>query len=219
MAGRFKFLEVHTSKPSPKPPALRTSILEAWEVSQYDREKKEKYMPADRLDELMTYDAVQEVISSGEMIKELSPEEQKDLTDFIIRDAKNLFAISIWSGLTADELVLAMATFYNKDFKDEHLPVPDPPLHEAFEGPPWGKHQPTTNHFCMNQWSFQVPVFKCEEMVYCLDEKVILPFKRIVGTGPKNGTFGQVFEVEIPKKHLDPAKFNVSSFPFSDSRC
>jgi hypothetical protein len=217
MAGGFDFLKARASKPSPKPPALQTSILGAWEVSQYGGEKEEKYMPAGRLDELMTYDAVQEVISSGEMIK-VSPEEQKLLTEFIIGNAKNLFAISIWSGLSGDDLLVAMGMFYSQGFEDKHLPVPDPPVHAVFQDSPWGKGHPPTNHFCMHQWRFQVPIFKCEEMVYRLEQKVILPFKGVVGTGRKDSTFSQVFEVEIHEKHLNRAEFNVSSFPFSNSR-
>jgi hypothetical protein len=179
-------------------------------------------MPAGRLDELMTYDAVQEAILSGKMIDSFPPETQKVLKvlmEFIIGKAKKLLAISILCGVSGDVLFHAMGTFLREGFEDKDLPVPDPPVHPVFDMDPWGKGQPNTSNFCDHQLKFQVPTFGGEQMVYRLERKVILPFFKGGGTGPKEGTFGKVFQVEIHEAHLNRAKFKVSSFPFSDSGC
>jgi hypothetical protein len=217
VANNDNFFRDFQPKPPPRPPALQTGIFKACEVSRYGCEKEERYMPAGRLEELMTYDAVQEIISSGKTI-DFRPEAQKALIEFIIGKAKKLLAISILCGVSGDDLLRAMVAFLREGFEDKDLPVPDPPVHEVFEMHPWGKDQPNTTHFCIHQWKFQVPTFDGEQMVYRLEQKAILPFKGGL-TSHKEGTFGKVFQVEIHESHLNRAKFKVSSFPFPDSGC
>lgn len=199
--------------------ALQNRIIEAYEVSHYGSGNKERYLPAGHLDDLMTFQAVQEALSSGREFDLLPLEEQKRLIEFIIGNdthvgkAKKLLAISILSNLWGDDLYLAMGKFQYQKFEDNHLPVSDPPRYPVFDGHPWGKKQASTDNFCIHQWKFLVPTFGGEGIIYRLDQKTILPFKG-VGTSPRDGTFGKVFQVEIHEAHLDRKVFKAGFFLF-----
>lgn len=185
--------------------SLEDRIFEKCAKSKYGSEKEEYYVPEDSIDELITEETIKEKLSTS--LLSLQPSEQKELVGFITKAAKKVFATTILVGFADSDFCLAMREFRRLGVTDEDLPILDESTHPALTSPPWTLWK--ARQFRDNQWRFLVPVFVEGELVYMLERDHILPF-RSVGSGPKEGTFGTVFEVEIHEAHQQSEAFMVS---------
>lgn len=186
------------------PKSLSDRICEKFAKSKYGSEKEECYLPDGYLDDLITPATISEQLSNS--LRSLKPPEPEQLVEFINKHAKKVFAITVLARLPDSELCLAMRRFRYYKVTNDTLPILDVAAHSAMKNPPWREW--LQHLFYENQWRFLAPVFVEDELVYTLERDHILPFES-KGSGPKEGTFGTVFEVEIHKDHQKSPAFMV----------
>ncbi|KAF4952468.1 hypothetical protein FGADI_6702 [Fusarium gaditjirri] len=114
-----------------------------------------------------------------------------------------------------------MKAFHAQSFDDESLPIEikmpiDGEGHKSTSKSPRCevlnseafKHKLWTSlrlfDFYQKQWQFLAPTFDDKTFIYELDERLILPFK-LVRSEAKQGTFGEIYQVEIHREHLSDA--------------
>lgn len=188
--------------------------------SEFPKGWMQKYMPNDRLNELITEDAI---ITEFSRLDELdnwgeSSHRQvvvdKDLLSFITTSAKKLFAIALDSGISSSRLHTVMKIFKAAGYGDSKLPASMDPSR-----PPWSHlynrlSMAVKDRFEDNQWKFLAPTF-CEDQVTMeLDRRHILPFK-LINDQRREGNFSDVWEVAIDKAHQEkPMVCCITFFSF-----
>lgn len=189
--------------------SLQNEIFFRIAESKFGDEKKDFYLPNGCVEELITQSTIRENLKYYADISE-----QTLLVDFIEQRAKKVFAITILL-VKDDELWQAMTRFQEHGFIDSLLPVSDIDgsdvrnIREAFsDGKLWNLWRKF--EFEKKQWMFLAPVFTQHQLIYKFERDHILPFKS-VSSKVKEGTFGDVFEVEIHESHQKGDIFKVSN--------
>jgi|SRR2546421_3013005 len=192
--------------------SLEDRIFNKFAKSKFGNEKEELYLPEGCINELVIEATIKETLKSS--LDSLSVSEQKLFVEFIEQKAKKVFATAILASLRDYELCQAMRKFRDYGFVDDLLPIPNyksnstARIPDAFSDKPWTEWK--FFQFYNHQWKFLVPVFMKDQLKYNFERDCILPFKS-VGSQPKEGTFGDVFEVEIHESHQKGHVFMVSA--------
>ncbi|KAH3959712.1 hypothetical protein HBH64_022360 [Parastagonospora nodorum] len=136
-------------------------------------------------------------------------EELEAVIDWVIAVASKVFVIAVQCHLRDSNFLLgSMLNFYTNDFEDEALPINDPrasdgrnrpPRSAAFNAEFWTDQR--HDEFFQFQWTCKAPVFTSSCYEYDLPSQCILPFRRVVETQPRGGSFSHVFKVVVHQHH------------------
>lgn len=199
-------LRRHHRRPVRPSEELQTELLKGFEKNCL--EAGQKFLPADKLNLLITEQRIEKVLSEVEEIP-------SNLPKFILEKAKKTFAM-----LVCNNKVSTIKDVYEYKFTDDQLPV-------AMEEDCTGDFSATSYHigsdsqgngkswwlfdgwsykevtdFIDLQWNFLAPFFSKSQFEYNLYPACPLPFiKR--GKELHNGAFSTVYEVEICPAHID----------------
>lgn len=206
-----------TSLDSPEQPFLADVISKSFAISTFDTQERH-YLPAPCIkgrasgqgsDGLVNKIAVERELMRAPQYQSYSADTLTDLLDWIVSDASKVFAITMQCHLDPNFSLKSMINFYNTEFDDGALPIDDPrallsnnsrhPRTEAFSAEIWldQRHE----EFFHFQWSCLAPVFVKEKYEYDLRNQYILPFKKAIDTGPRSGSFSNVFKVTVHEDH------------------
>ena len=159
---------------------LRKRILERQLVTVHRR----RFLPDAALSEVISEQAVADVISSTN----LPYHEQKDLVEFVLRDAKKIFCILVWI-----RAVPSISSFFRSREVDPRLPFKLEDLKNI------GVSNATAREFEITQWGYTAPVF--EKWARRLEPGHILPFKSDKSIPNAAGGYGAVRRVELYNVH------------------
>lgn len=156
-----------------------------------------------------------------------------DLVDFILRDAKRVFAIAICSGLEDNKLRRAMEFFKSRNMTDKGLPFSKARWEERAEGPSGlSGHVGSSPHsygsvnnahykdlwpkikidkFCKQQWAFCAPVFIIGKINHDFERDTVMPFTKKDTISMAQGSFGSVFKCQVHTSHLKASENSVSN--------
>ncbi|QGI69578.1 related to tol protein [Fusarium fujikuroi] len=195
---------------------LGSIICDSYNTSQYSNGAEKEYLPRGVLKKLITRETVYREMNVEKTMR------NEPLVDFIVNSANQVFALTC-SIIDGKDLYKAMKAFHAKGFDDESLPVErkrpindeghistvtdlkcDLSNPDAFKPRLWTSLR--LSDFYNKQWRFLAPVFDDQNFIYELDERLILPF-RLVKSEAKQGTFGEIFQVEIHREHLSDSLF------------
>ncbi|KAF5597857.1 serine threonine kinase [Fusarium pseudocircinatum] len=213
------YLEPDSESGSESNSGLGSIICDSYKTSQYYNGAEKEYLPRGVLKKLITRETV---------YKEMNVEKTQRnelLVDFIVNSANKIFALTC-SIINGKNLYKAMKAFHAKGFDDESLPVERKksinaegyksavvdPRHDVFSSDAFKPKLWTSlrlSDFYNKQWRFLAPAFDDKKLIYELDERLILPFK-LVKSEAKQGTFGEIFQVEIHREHLSDSLFQAS---------
>ncbi|ROW10378.1 hypothetical protein VMCG_02145 [Cytospora schulzeri] len=185
---------------APSKKTLSSELFKACSESRFPpSENPKRFLPHGKLDQIVTRESV---------IRELDWDQDDDaLIDFILKDAKTLFAISLMSRIP--DLRPTMELFMKHNICDRDLPLPisrdqvSKDLGECFE---FVEDMDLDLFINKQQWMFLAPVFgvgpasAIEIGQRSFPQGVIFPFvktEEII-----DGGFGIVYKVEIHKSHL-----------------
>ena len=166
-----------------------------------------EFLPHGCLDELITAESVTEEL---EIEDYPANRESKALIEFILEEAKKVFAISLISGVTNQILRDVMASFMQHRFADASLPIKhkeDLDTLPCFLSHTWNKRR--KRDFWTKQWSFLAPLFSKKQFKMELEPDHILPFIW-KGSETKESEFSQVYEVTIHESHHEDPILTVS---------
>lgn len=134
---------------------LEDKLFSAFEISKFD-ERNLRFYPHGRLDELITRDAIEEVLSeqsNGEV-------DVHETVDFVMEQARKVFAIVVSCGIS--RVLSIMKAFRSCDFNDRCLPIEDPNSDASalriFKSRLWNRME--RSRFYDTQWQFLAPVFQ-----------------------------------------------------------
>lgn len=201
-------------RPAPRKtptPTLSDQIIAKYVTSKFDEEDKD-FLPSGCVNELVTLEAIikelrdKHQLEDGDLDLKNEPARQ-EAVDFICREAKKVFAITVVSGLRGDDLEYAMYMFMDNEFNDDSLPAEFGYLEEyCVEYSVWSKTR--AHNFYNKQWKFLSPTFSQRNFNVNLQPNHILPFTK-KSSEAKEGAFGHVFEVEIHPAHQEDPILNV----------
>lgn len=181
--------------------------------SEFGNGEKQSYLPEGCVDELINEVTIRENLKDFVTVSEQKPPDQKMLVEFVEQKAKKVFAITTLFCFEGNKLCRAMQQFQEHGFVDDDLPVFDARknsparIQNAFgDNGLWTQFKRFM--FEKNKWAFLVPVLTDSQLIYKLDRECILPFKG-VSSQNKEGTFGDVFEVEVHASHQKGEVFMV----------
>lgn len=185
---------------------LEDQIVRNYVGAEFPPGWKQYYVPEGCLERLITKESItREFTRNDETGGKKHVDE--DLLDFILQSAKKLLAISLLTGVDTSNLHRAMKIFKSTGFKDTRLPIKSADTLE----PPWSKLQWSIvklGDFQEKQWRFLVPIFREDEIKLELENLHILPFT-LAAKDKKEGTFSNVYEVQIHESHLQKPMRNV----------
>ena len=171
---------------------------------------------------LITEDAVIKELGFSE--EESRKESNTKLLNFILKDAKKIFAILLCAGFSnqSKDLRKAMTQFRKRSFGDASLPITSGTRHKVpFFGDDKSEPQPErpwdrmrTRNFCKEQWAFLAPVFSKERLDLELHSDDILPFI-LKDDDVKSGAFGEVHRVTVHESHQENPVTTVRFFQCS----
>ncbi|KAM0550685.1 hypothetical protein ACHAPJ_008749 [Fusarium lateritium] len=197
--------------------SLANTIDRELETSIFHNRGEREYLSEGDVDRLITYESVRKELKtccSGTFC-----ETDTFLIDFIMSRSKKVFALTCLV-LEGPKIYEAMKTFKDKSFDNNSLPIElsNNEAKTSSTGKPqrsrFVKSHPKAfkkreiwnaarlSEFEKRQWEFLAPVFDEAEFIRDLDERLILPLKQISNEA-KEGTFGDIYQVEINPKHLD----------------
>lgn len=137
-------------------------------------------------------------------------DEDNELVRFILKDAKRIFATTVFVGVRP--LRKAMQLFRSNNFGDEKLPLKEPPAGESSAHPFEAMEQTTKRprrriwtqanilNFHDHQWKFLAPVFSTAESTYDLGSQTIPFVKRI--NHIREGSFGSMIPYTVHPDHI-----------------
>lgn len=136
-------------------------------------------------------------------------EDLEAVIDWVVAAASKVFVIAVQCHLRDSNFLLgSMQNFYETEFEDEALPIKDPrapdgrnrpPRSAAFNAEFWTDQR--HDEFFHFQWTCKAPVFTSSCYEYDLPSQCILPFRRVVETQPRGGSFSHVFKVVVHQHH------------------
>ena len=146
------------------------------------------------------------------------------LVEYIVRDAKKLFCVSVVTlGNDPDKIVKVMKFFQTHGFLDGDrstdfaIKRPGKELVEHHSGLTTMEltekngsqvfSSAEADRFCYHQWKVLVPVFSSAVINYSFGHQIILPFIRVDAEGLEGGAFSKVYKVQIRRGHFaDPQR-------------
>lgn len=159
----------------------------------------QRYMPCRRLDGLVTRDSIIREFSKDYDSGEHHGSQvriDEGLINFIVSSGQKLLAISLISGIESSRLHKAMEVFRKWKYTDNELPVSPQDIRFPWSELKWGAIK--QENFINNQWKFLVRIFDHNGSNLQVGTQEILPF-RLVDTNRREGTFSDVWQVEIHK--------------------
>ncbi|KAF4441595.1 hypothetical protein F53441_11999 [Fusarium austroafricanum] len=189
----------------PAAQSLADIIYGILEDSIYPGRPKAEYLPEGDIDELITEDLVREQLRIC-----VGKQPDASLVKFIVTDANKIFALTC-SVLEGEKIYKAMQAFKAHGFNNKCLPVElgtKKPRYINVRSHPgafkdksiWNASR--SSEFFDKQWRFLSPVFDDTRFIRDLDQRLILPMTQ-VNDQIKEGTFGDIYQVKINRKHLD----------------
>jgi hypothetical protein len=191
--------------------SLASRILASFQSSTFDTRTPD-FLPADLIEQLVTREIIREELELEEAERRynLDTARQVRLVDWILAEAKTVFAITVTCGRNAVDTLMTMNRFQRFNFNDARLPVDDPRTTknlvahssltpEYFDSRIWSKF--ALYDFYEKQWKFIAPIFGPSRYIYDLSSDAILPFF-LAGDVPKMGAFSSVYQVKIHPAHL-----------------
>ena len=158
--------------------SLIDSLYDATVLSQFEKTPRQ-FIPQGALESIITRDAIHRALYGG------TDSADEALIDYIVKDARKLFAVTVLAGLEeSEDLTLAMRLFRDHNFSDRNLPIESPSISEeglsdlsahplARLGKPWSRAKIRT--FSREQWILLVPVFLPDGVNHDLGVQII-PF-------------------------------------------
>lgn len=192
-------------KAKPRPLCLEDSIRNRYAISHFPSGQliPRQYMPEGRLSGLLNKESLTKEFSRSKSWRFGTKVVKPILLKFIVESAPKVLAISLMiGGIDGGELYKQMKKFSHIKFDDSKLPVAS--LDEGVF--PWSELSTDTwthnkrEKFLNEQWKFLPFVFPSHLVEFEINMDTRLPF-RIVGEGNKEGTFSNVWEVEIHEAH------------------
>jgi hypothetical protein len=178
----------------------------------------EWFLPFNVVDDLTTRELVLAEIEAAGIADNL----HAPLADFVLKDAKRVFLMLVWS-----EEVGALPDLYDEGFSDQDLPIG---LEQGSVGSSrkfqyivrsWNESSTTLKpqqwaafstwknkdleHFEKGQWHFLAPKFEKQRFQYRLHPKRPLPFLSKTNFLEKVGFFSRVYQVGIHDAHHEEA--------------
>ena len=174
-----------------------------------------RFVPQRYIDSLITRSAIRDsLFEKGDNVDE----DDEALIDYILRDAKRLFAITVLTGFKKlNSTCNAMFMFRDRGFTDRYLPLEDlpsanneqpydddaPPMDISAHklgaiGKPWTQAKIRT--FCHEQWKLLAPVFSTNEDNHDLTIHTI-PFIA-TNNEASEGSFGFVRKYIVHPDHI-----------------
>ena len=154
-------------------------ILTASSVRSQFEKTPRYFVPQGEFDRIVTREAIRDTLYSR------TEAEDAVLVDYIVKDARKLFAIVVLSDLSGPSyLTQAMYLFRDHNFSDSNLPIEDPPISEdgQFDLPAHPLRRLSKfwrgamiHTFCYEQWKLLVPVFLPDGVNHDLGAQII-PF-------------------------------------------
>ncbi|KAK5654616.1 hypothetical protein OQA88_7246 [Cercophora sp. LCS_1] len=158
---------------------------------------------------------IQQLVQKHSVLSALNEAEDKydqELVDYILRDAKRLFAIAAATEADRKWLLNVMRFFKQHNYKDDDISAEvggkclvkealselNPKL--------WGRGRAL--RICETQWKVVVPVISTEKDNYDFIDKAILPFNKIRSVDA-GGAFSAVSEVSIREGHFKDSSRSV----------
>ncbi|KAI0146112.1 hypothetical protein GGR57DRAFT_506630 [Xylariaceae sp. FL1272] len=189
-------------------------------VATADFPRQAKYHPDRFLEKYINEEAIKDYFKDIYPKVRIKPA----LIDYIMKDAKKLFAIAVTAPIAVSEgekspLLLAMSTFKKQGYRDCHLSAKI-----ADSGTPAGVHtyldkkelelvKPqvwlNTIHIrvCDFQWKWIVPILSTAEVNYNFRATTILPFTKEKDVEESPGGFGRVCKVRIDADYFKDPKY------------
>ncbi|ROV87924.1 hypothetical protein VSDG_09444 [Cytospora chrysosperma] len=188
--------------PMSTPKLLEDQIVGSYKRAEFPPGWVQYYVPEGCLERLITKESIIREFTRNDKAGG-EKHADTDLLDYILRSARKLLAISLLTGVNGSELHKAMKMFKSSGIKDTKLPIK---FTDPLE-PPWSQQAQLwtaikRNDFGEKQWRFLVPIFREDEIKLEIESLHILPFT-LATTETKQGTFGNVWEVEIHESHLE----------------
>lgn len=186
---------------------LKASIYEGYRL--YNNDPVKKFLPEDRIEELVTLDTVKSAFQSVGI-------EDTELFEFILRDARRLFLILVtMTGPEAKELSL-LHGLHQDGVKDSSLPITigvdkrGKSYGYCAEGEHTAPHFYVFNHWGSQQrlmielfqWHFLAPLFGSGRFRSSFSSGRVLPYLDRFDMSTSSGFFGEVSKVEIHKAHI-----------------
>ncbi|KAM5377935.1 hypothetical protein ACJZ2D_004839 [Fusarium nematophilum] len=166
---------------------------------------------------------------SSDRVTSLLPNISADLLGFVCLEAPRIFLICWDVSSIREEIVDFLDSLRRAGFNDSSLPVRDIReicrkftgkrcTHEAaldaFHHTAWELGE--FSGFLDAQWKFIAHVFDKNDLRMNLDSDCVLPFTEWRDPN-KHGTFGNVYQVAIPRDHLDPRILPENSHQHTDT--
>lgn len=182
-------------------------ILEHFVQSTFDN-RPEHFLPEGSIDRILDRKSVVDAIGTENIIG------NNQLVNFILKKARKLFLIAIYSGLEGETLSRAMRSFEANDLKDTDLPIKDldhehfMPSKDKVDGWPELWTPVTFYNLCQAQWRFLAPVFSTDRFFYDFGPRSIIPVVE-KGDQCKEGSFSRVFKIKVHEAHFQDQKQSV----------
>ncbi|KAI1326501.1 hypothetical protein F5Y16DRAFT_374969 [Xylariaceae sp. FL0255] len=175
----------------------------------------ETFLPHDKLEDLVTFDSVREILQSADMDEPFV----KDLVDFVLnKDAKKLFVILVLMTGRNEEKVSLLADLKAGGLNDNSLPLGfhvnerdklvygyslevdmrDEQQFKVFND--WEDNEWTT--FDYHQWHLMAPVFGSGKFRHIFSPRRPLPYLEIAHKPASSGFFGEVSRVVVHPAHI-----------------
>lgn len=170
---------------------------------------RKRYVPESRIHELITENNIKAELNRLEI------RVTTELMNFVLENAKRLFAILVYSNMTKK-----ITGCCEHKFMDGHLPVIGPDAHNGYRFSSLSEQQPFgvsiddasvalwewdkadfQVDFYENQWLFVVPVFNRTRYRYKFHREHILPFVSVGTEKERSGGFSRVSPVTIHPAH------------------
>ncbi|KAK5635182.1 hypothetical protein RRF57_010894 [Xylaria bambusicola] len=151
----------------------------------------QRYIPSSDIERCTSEEWLREIIQEDRSI-----EQKEEFLDYVLREARILFAMFAY-------YKLPIGLLQSVGYTDDKLPIPitdSPPTIEREE-----IHIDFVELINVGQWMFLAPKFSSTGSHQELNPNKILPFRSMEQVGA--GTFGTVYKVEIEPSHLN----NVST--------
>ncbi|KAL2679081.1 hypothetical protein Neosp_009838 [[Neocosmospora] mangrovei] len=209
----------------PPPPPLSELIFDTLVKSKFDKTER-PFSPEGSIDKYITRASITRALGANDSTVD------EDLIDFILKKAKRVFAIAIYSRLENDQLRKAMEFFKSHSMSDDGLPFVKAQWGEHAEEPP-GLEDPaepphhsydsnesadgdyddgedvdetwskiSIDGFCKEQWAFCAPVFSTDTINHDLEPDTVIPITAKDTISMAQGSFGSVYRCQVHKSHL-----------------
>jgi hypothetical protein len=189
--------------------SLADQIVEGYATAVFN-DQPQDFLPHSHIPKLITEAAIIEELELEDKDGDLEKDKDKILVDFILKHAKKVFATTIITGISSNDLYKVMQTFKDNTppFQDDSLPLKKDVMSKlaCFSGKFWNKLR--THNFLKNQWIFFAPVFSKSKFKLDLEPEHIFPFIE-KSNDVKEGTFSHVYKVTIHPSHQEDPTLTV----------